>query len=413
MKNIILNMKLFNILIFAILMNLNCFGSIDLTKINFNYKFDPDSEVQYHYKVAVADNLATIFVRLDFNSQKVQDPGIYNIRYEVKKAYDDPNISYENTLDETHLILAENNNRYYRFNVPVTKNETLVILKVNNTLDNSEYLFDVPVDLPLQFKKSSLMIMEKDRDIPIFSDYIGIEDSIRIVTLNENIDQVYFFYYSKNFPPADPPMATRTSSVEKELEVDSSAMVFINQVFSLPSKGLYFFQSDTTTAQGISILANDDYFPQFVKAETLVEPIIYISTAREIKKIRDNEDKKKAMDTYWLELTKSPERAKKIIRDYYRQIELANYLFTTYKEGWKTDRGMILTLFGKPDAVFTNGDVEEWIYERRGSMSRINFNFIKIKNVFSDDHYELVRNPGLDRDWFRIVDQWRKGRQEI
>ncbi|MDQ3536313.1 MAG: GWxTD domain-containing protein, partial [Bacteroidota bacterium] len=327
--------------------------------------------------------------------------------------YTDLNTLLAESFDDGNLLLTENNYWYYKFNVPVTKNETLVVLKVLNQLNNTEYWFDIPVDLPLQFTKSPLLLMERGRDIPIFSDFVSLQDSIRIISLKEEIEQVYFFHYSQNFAPADPPMNSRATAIEKEMEIDSAAMILVNQNFILPAKGLYFFQHDTTSAQGISFIATDNYFPQFVKAETLVEPIIYISTSREIRKVRDIEDKKKAMDTYWLELTKSPDRSRKIIRDYYRQIELANYLFTNYKEGWKTDRGMILTLFGKPDAVFSNGEIEEWIYERRGSMSRINFNFVKIKNVFSDDHYELVRNPGFDREWFRIVDQWRKGRQEI
>jgi GWxTD domain-containing protein len=208
-------------------------------------------------------------------------------------------------------------------------------------------------------------------------------------------------------------MALRGGQVDRELNIDSTVTVNTNERIRLNKTGLYFIQQDSTTLEGISVLVTDPYFPQFVKAETLIEPLVYISTGRESKRIKDAENKKKAMDTYWLDLTKSPERAKNIIREYFQQVTEANYLFTTYKEGWKTDQGMILQLFGKPDGVYLNGESEEWVYQRKGAMSRIKFNFVKVKNFFTDHHYELVRNPSYDREWYRTVDLWRKGRQEI
>ncbi|MDQ3393882.1 MAG: GWxTD domain-containing protein [Bacteroidota bacterium] len=402
-----------SIILLVLLYSQNSFSFNDLNRINLIYKYDPDAEVQYHYKVAVANDIATIFLRLDFNTDKVPDPDLFNISYGLSKDYTGTDQLLSDTVGSNNLILAENNSRYYRFTVPVVKNETIVFLKVFNPNNNVEFIFDVPVDVPLQFKSSPLVLMESNRDIPIFSEYIGLHDSIRIVSVQEGVELGYFYYYSADFSPADPPMTIRQASVEKDLQVDSSATFRLGETIILHKKGLYFFQNDTTSAQGISIMVNDPYYPQFVRAENLVEPIIYISTSREMRKVRDNEDKKKAMDIYWLELTKSPERSKKIIRDYYKQIELANYLYTSYKEGWKTDKGMIMALYGKPDAVFTDGEIEEWIYERRGGTSRISFTFVKIKSVFSDNHYELVRNKGYEREWFRIVDQWRKGRQEI
>ena len=37
---------------------------------------------------------------------------------------------------------------------------------------------------------------------------------------------------------------------------------------------------------------------------------------------------------------------------YYRRVRFANEEFTQYKDGWKTDRGMIYILFGPPNQVF-------------------------------------------------------------
>ena len=44
---------------------------------------------------------------------------------------------------------------------------------------------------------------------------------------------------------------------------------------------------------------------------------------------------------------KSLERAKELIKNYYGRLQHANLFFTSYLEGWKTDRGMIFMIFGE------------------------------------------------------------------
>lgn len=53
---------------------------------------------------------------------------------------------------------------------------------------------------------------------------------------------------------------------------------------------------------------------------------------------------------------------------YYRRVRYANKEFTQYKDGWKTDRGMIYILFGAPNQVFYSDFVsddinsQQWVY---------------------------------------------------
>ena len=105
------------------------------------------------------------------------------------------------------------------------------------------------------------------------------------------------------------------------------------------------------------------------------------------------------------------ERAKEIIRNYYQQVEKANILFTNYKEGWKTDQGMVYIIFGLPTSVNESQETEEWIYNNE--TLKVKFTFDKLGNLFTDKHYDLVRKENYDKVWFRMVDSWRKGRSEI
>src|SRR5690606_19887565 len=121
------------------------------------------------------------------------------------------------------------------------------------------------------------------------------------------------------------------------------------------NEALYFVQDDTTIFNGIAFRLVPSYYPDYKKAEELVLPLIYISTKSEMARLSKSKDVKKALDKYWLDLINNPGRARNIIKSFYDQIESANHFFTTYKEGWKTDQGMIYALYGPPDEVYFDG----------------------------------------------------------
>ena len=74
-----------------------------------------------------------------------------------------------------------------------------------------------------------------------------------------------------------------------------------------------------------------------------------------------------------------------------------------------TDMGMIYILFGTPIRVHKTTHRESWIYENRDGKA-VEFNFNKIKNLFTPHHYELERSGDYKDIWYKQVDLWRKGR---
>jgi hypothetical protein len=87
-------------------------------------------------------------------------------------------------------------------------------------------------------------------------------------------------------------------------------------------------------------------------------------------------------------------------------VEIANYRFTSFKEGWKTDRGMIFIIFGAPDEVQVNGAQEIWGYKN----PRQQFYFTKAGSVYCPDHSVLVREKDYAEYWYQTIDLWRKSR---
>jgi hypothetical protein len=101
--------------------------------------------------------------------------------------------------------------------------------------------------------------------------------------------------------------------------------------------------------------------------------------------------------------------ARRTIKAYYRRVTEANRLFTTYKEGWKTDMGMVYIVFGPPNRVQYLKDKEVWTYAQSANYAELNFNFVKRPNLFVEDHYELLRYVDYEPYWYPTVEEWRTG----
>lgn len=83
-----------------------------------------------------------------------------------------------------------------------------------------------------------------------------------------------------------------------------------------------------------------------------IEQIRYVASGKEIKKIKQAEDKYKAFQQFWKEKDPSPTTEEnELMEEYYRRINHANRNFDSMMDGWKTDRGMVYIILGSPDDI--------------------------------------------------------------
>jgi len=101
--------------------------------------------------------------------------------------------------------------------------------------------------------------------------------------------------------------------------------------------------------------------------------------------------------------------AREMIRIYYTRVQYANFYFTTDREGWKTDRGMIYVIYGPPKILIKKDGQETWTYFLQSGES-IRFTFRYKENPFTNNLYELQRNLEPSPHWREAVDSWRNGR---
>ena len=124
---------------------------------------------------------------------------------------------------------------------------------------------------------------------------------------------------------------------------------------------------------GLSFRVNNDY-PNFSNLENLVDPLIYVCTKQETERLKEARGDKKAFDRVILGITGNTERARSFMKSYFQRVEQANMHFASYKEGWKTDRGMTYIIFGLPDELYRFSDREVWTY--KNELYKVTFDFV-------------------------------------
>ncbi len=308
------------------------------------------------------------------------------------------------TADRNRLVVS------YTLKRPKELPTALLLAEFTETASGKKSLND----LVLRFRASKLTdrfaLFDPAGRLPQFRNYATVNDTVLIRDVAGTQKTLHLFRYRHEFDPAQSPMNTTTRPAPKSLEIDTVLTVQTNQPFGLPAEGLYFFVEDTTDTYGLGLLVKDRRYPKLTRPEKMIRPVMYMSTGTEINQLNTAKDVKKALDQYWLSLMSGNEEvARRAIAAYYGRVEEANRLFTTYKEGWKTDKGMIYIILGAPDRVQRNKEREVWIYTRRANVSDINFAFNRKPNQFVEDHYELVRYSEYQPIWYPIVEAWRTG----
>lgn len=216
-------------------------------------------------------------------------------------------------------------------------------------------------------------------------------------------------YYDRHIPLPKPPFSVETPKVF-DYQADSIFEIQLGTTVSFPKEGMYHIQVSDSTKDGFTILRFKETFPEVKDVAGLVAPLRFLNSNSEFKKISESDNPKVEVDNFWLNLAGNPDRAKLLIQKYYSRVEDSNTFFTSYVEGWKTDRGLIYLIFGPPNIIYKNTNSEHWIYGEESNPSSLGMTFFKAENPFSDNDFRLDRSPLYKSNWYNAVDMWRQGR---
>lgn len=366
-----------------------------LRDINYKYMYDPGRDFSFSLKpVRTATAWETFFELQILDS--LQNTQMYSIDWSVRKSLSDK----EGVRAGSDSVAATASGRRSIVGSVKTKlsGEVQVLAAfVTEKSSRKGWYFYTLLD---PGHPGTGIVMNSGN--PVLHDFVTLGSRLTFYPTENRIVS----YYNDVFPPGTPAFAEATGKVSKTMRVDSTFSTAGEPV--MPDQtGLYLFQKDTLIGEGISMRVENDY-PRLRRMESLADPLVYVCTRQEYERIKLAKGDKKAFDKIILSITGDAARARNFMRNYFKRVEFANQFFTSYKEGWKTDRGMIYIVFGVPDEVFRFSDREVWNY--KNDLFKANFEFVKAPSLFDPENFVLIRNKKYTQTWYEVVDLWRNSR---
>lgn len=416
-------MKANNRLIFGILSLITAFpvfsqklSKIDLSPMYSEYFFTRLEPVVYH----TSDDTSTVYVNINLHhfSYEANAKGVpqanFSITYRLYASYNSKNPleTGSRTFNDTEFA-GEEMLMAVDFPFRAEYPGTYILLMELTDLNEPENkaIKTIQIEKESRYSRQNFFVYD-DSGYPIFGNFIPQDSYFKVGFNNSDTQQLYIRYYNQEFPIAKPPFAM-DKNVTYSFEPDSIYTVTlengVSEMLELPYAGIYHIQTDLGRPEGITLYRFDEGFPEVNIPAMALAPLRYLTTEKEFEKLLSYRDYKTAVDSFWLERASySPVRAKNMIKKFYQRVVDVNLLFSSYQEGWKTDRGLLYIIYGPPSEVYRDDGEEEWIYGEKGNPMSIRFYFLQVENPFTGNDYSLQRSTIYKTSWYIAVENWRR-----
>ncbi len=255
----------------------------------------------------------------------------------------------------------------------------------------------------------------------LFNPVLRINEYVNLLYPVKPIDSLFISYYK---PLKEVPYPPAILLPEKTIDYPADTIIALAYSDTLPimfpSEGIYFCSVNRKSEEGYTFFNFGEAFPSMTKPDVMIEPLAYLVSEEEMDAMRSSPRPKLALDEFWVKCGGNIDKSRELIRIYYTRILYSNYYFTSFKEGWRTERGMIYTIYGPPDKVYKNSEGERWGYRKPvlkslwGGRYRLKeeylyFNFKVRQNKYSENDFYLSRSETLVTYWDKAIASWRKG----
>jgi len=321
-------------------------------------------------------------------------------------------------------IVKEEGRPEYIYSMPmkVSKgNEYIAEVKILDRLRLIVVHAFVPFNTLSYDNRYNFIALGHFRKNQLFNPVVSINEYVNLVYTRGPLDSIFISFYKPFREVPDPPSMLLP---EKILDYEPEQVVALPYSDTLPmmfpKEGIYLCSTGRIIRDGFTFLNMGESYPSMTSPEVMIEPLAYIASKDEVDDLRASVKPKVALDDFWIKCGGNVDKARELIRIYYTRVLYANYYFTSYKEGWRSERGMIYIVYGPPDKIYKTSEGESWGYKKPVINSKwggrytisddyLYFNFKKRENNFSDNDYYLSRSESLVTFWEKAVSSWRKG----
>ena len=339
------------------------------------------------YNISHGKTLAdTASYDLDIVKEQSRDEYLYHIPLKVEKGYD--YVAEIKIVDKIRQMMVH------------------AFVPFNTTSENNRYNF---------YARGHIMHNE------LLNPVIRKNEYLNLIYNQKTVDTLFISFYKLLEGIPYPP-----SMVLPERSISSSPDTVIGLPYCdtlpimFPRKGIYLCTTGRKLSEGYAFMNFGIAFPAMTSPPEMIEPLAYLASEDEMADLRSSIKPKLALDDFWIKCGGNIDKSRELIRIFYTRALYANYYFSSWKEGWRTDRGMVFIIYGPPDKVYKSTEEESWGYRKSevksswGTRYKVKedylfFSFKKRVNKFSDNDYSLNRSETVVSYWDKAVASWRKG----
>ena len=341
------------------------------------------------------------------------------------KLYD---ISAGRRLHDTaayNLNIAKDESRTdYTYNVPLRVQpglDYMAEVKILDRLRMQVIQAFVPFNTLSQYNKYNFRFLGHFMKNMLTDPVLKKGEYVNLVYNKSPVDSLFISYYPPVKTIPDPPSLLLPERII-DYEPDTTiAFPYADTLpIMLPLEGVYLCSVEREVADGFSFFNFGETYPEMTSPETMLEPLAYLASRDEMANLKSGSRPKANLDEFWISCGGNVEKSRELIRIFYTRVRYSNYYFTSFKEGWRTERGMVYIIYGPPDKVYKTSDGEMWGYRKPvvralwGGRYRVKedylfFTFRKRNSVFSDNDYYVSRTETLVTQWDQAIASWRKG----
>jgi GWxTD domain-containing protein len=398
----------------------SCTSSKEVQSGSFKYLYDYESRdihpeyLLYHHR----DDSSTVYFRIHASELLYLRSGSgspFQAKIGIEATLNDLEGNALDTLSIqiTDAMRDQTGWLFGNFTMSVRAGQYNLLLNFKDLAKGTEQVSYLRVDKHSTYTGQNYLLLNFETGEPVFTGFISPGEKLevlsernaaspkaRLVKINTELKLP-----PPPFSPNQPEIPTLQDSFVQPIKSEGSGK------WSFESKGgLYFFTHDESMSAGLTIKTSGTFFPEIKEIESMQWPLRYITTKTEHEEIIKNNYPKQMIDMFWIECAGGKDHARELIRIYYHRVQEANLYFSSYTEGWRTDRGMIHLIFGNPAKITRYDNTELWQYGEEGSPGMLQFVFRKIDSPLSSNNYVLDRDPNFRPYWEKMVQTWRSGR---
>lgn len=368
----------------------------------------PNIQIKIHH---TSNDSTDIYMGFPSNRLKLDSlqKARFQVTYELYKDLNAKNIDYSliaNFEVNQSQQLADYTSLKNTLKIPQGRDYVLKLI-IQDQVSFKNYYLEVLVTKLDAFNAQNFLVTNAYQQDVLFENFDSKNSRIRVQYRNKPNQTLEVKYH-----PPFRELALPTFKLKRKrpfiYKMDSTFMTK-DGIFTLSKLGTYSIQIEDAPQNGLVLVSVDKRFPKLANAKDLVEALRYITKSEEFESMIRADDSKAAVDSFWMKRAGSFDRGKVLVKEFYGRVQRANQFFTTYKEGWKTDRGVVLVIYGEPDIVYKSVQSEQWIYESTATQDRISFTFERNPNSFTQSEPRLIRSAYYEDSWHRSVYEWRKG----